>query len=70
MTNQYNLHTHIQMNFYLFRFQDICVGWPGRVHDARVLANSSLYIKGNNGTLFPRVCLNIHVMQIFNLVPS
>ena len=39
------------------RFQDICVGWPGRVHDARVFANSSLYDKGNNGTLFPRVSM-------------
>lgn len=30
---------------YLFR--DICVGWPGSVHDARVLVNSAIHSKGN-----------------------
>lgn len=35
------------------KFWDINVGWPGKVHDARVLANSSLYDRGQNGTLFP-----------------
>ena len=35
---------------YLFR--DIVVGWPGSVHDARILSNSHLYRLGNDGKLF------------------
>ena len=26
-------------------FRDICIGWPGSIHDTRVLANSFLYTK-------------------------
>lgn len=36
-----------------FKFWDINVGWPGRVPDARVFANSSLYQRDQSGTLFP-----------------
>ena len=34
-------------------FMDIYVGWPGRVHDARVFSNSSLFRKGQEGSLLP-----------------
>ena len=35
-------------------FTDINVGWPGRVHDARVLHNSELFSKAESGSLFPQ----------------
>jgi hypothetical protein len=32
-------------------FRDINIGWPGSVHDARVLVNSSLFRKAKEGSI-------------------
>ena len=37
-------------------FIDICAGWPGRVHDARVFANSGLNSRAERGELLPASC--------------
>ena len=34
-------------------FMHVYIGWPGKVHNARVFVNSSLYRKGRNSVLFP-----------------
>uniref|UniRef100_A0A1A8I1N3 DDE Tnp4 domain-containing protein n=1 Tax=Nothobranchius kuhntae TaxID=321403 RepID=A0A1A8I1N3_NOTKU len=41
-----------------FCFTDVYVGWPGRTHDARVLSNSTIFIKAEqqDGYLFPVRC--------------
>lgn len=36
-----------------FCFTNIYTGWPGSVHDARVLKNSEVYTKAERGELFP-----------------
>ena len=34
-------------------FRYIYIGWPGKVHNAHVFANSSLYDMAQHGTLLP-----------------
>ena len=36
-----------------YKFLDVCVGWPGSVHDARVLGNSKIYSKCESGSSLP-----------------
>ncbi|XP_072033585.1 uncharacterized protein [Amphiura filiformis] len=47
-----------------YRFIDINVGWPGRVHDARVFRHSSIVDAGQNGLLFPETTENISGVDI------
>ena len=49
------------------RFWNVNVGWPGQVHDARVLSNSDLFHQAEMGTLLrnrPRVINGVNVPLI------
>ena len=41
-------------------FLDVYIGWPGKVHDARVFVNSSVYQNGISGTLLPDMKKKLH----------
>ena len=43
----------------IYKFMDVYAGWPGSVHDARVLTNLSVFAKCENGTLLPNWTRNI-----------
>lgn len=47
-----------------YTFWDINVGWPGSVHDARVLANTDVYKKAVESKLFPPWTRTIHGTEI------
>ncbi|XP_033098538.1 protein ANTAGONIST OF LIKE HETEROCHROMATIN PROTEIN 1-like [Anneissia japonica] len=38
---------------HMLRFTNIYVGWPGRVHDSRILRNSEIFAKAENRQLLP-----------------
>ena len=47
-----------------YRFWNINVGWPGRVHDACVFTNSELSEKAQVGTLLPSSPSSIHGVNV------
>ena len=49
-------------------FMDVYIGWPGKVHDARVFANSAVFKHGNEGTLFPDWKKNISGVQVIQII--
>ena len=53
--NRKGFHSIIMQGAVDYRgiFIDVYIGWPGRVHDARVFRNSSLFQKASRGQLLP-----------------
>ena len=48
-------------------FMIVYIGWPGKVHDGRVFANSAVK-HGNKGTLFPDWKKNISGVQVIQTI--
>ena len=42
-----------------YKLMNIFIGWPGSCHDARILANSSIFAKAEEGSLLPTTTENI-----------
>lgn len=47
-----------------YTFMDVYVGWPGSVHDARVLTNSKLFREAEAGTLLPEIKKSIRGIDV------
>ena len=67
--NRKGFYSIIMQGFVDFRgiFMDVYIGWPGKVHDARVFANSELFKRGNQGTLFPDWKKDISGVQVIHM---
>ena len=51
-----------------YTFLDVYIGWPGSVHDARVLTNSQIFHETEAGRLFPNITKSINGKDIPLLV--
>ena len=49
-------------------FLDTYIGWPGKVHDARVFLNTCIYRKGTEGTLLLNWKRQINGVEVCNLI--
>jgi len=47
-----------------YRFLDVCIGWPGSVHDARVLAQSTLYDNIEHNHILPNNTITVSGVRI------
>ena len=47
-----------------YKFMNTYIGWPGSVHDARILANSEMFFMGEAGTLVPSVSRRINGVDV------
>ena len=51
-----------------YTFMDVYIGWPGIVHDARVITNSRIFQEAEAGSLFPNITKSINGQDIPLLV--
>ena len=68
--NRKGFHSIIMQAVVDFRglFLDTYIGWPGKVHDARVFSNSAVYQKGREGTLLPAWKRRINRVEVCHLI--
>ena len=68
-TDYYNRKGHYSMVLQglvdaKYCFLDVCIGWPGSVHDARVFVHSPLYVRITEKKLLPNKVLRVHGVDV------